>query len=267
MIYLIFKIFIYLLLSLGIGFAAGWLTRNIASTKREEALQKTVTEARARVPQFESLMRTRDEQVQRLRDEMSGKDARIAELSGELHGKEEQIRSTQREINTLSSRNQALEPGGDDEETAILMGGEIVDLGGAGSSVDPAEIVALKADVERLNAELVEARAALADAVAEAASAEAQVVSLRAASAPEADVSATDVRELEARVRQQAQDQERLNKALDTEQRKVVELERERELQNKSLQVLHQQLELERERSAAASAVVADNELPRAVPH
>jgi TolA-binding protein len=150
-IYLIFKIFIYLLLSLGIGFAAGWLTRNIASTKREEALQKTVTEARARVPQFESLMRTRDEQVQRLRDEMSGKDARIAELSGELHGKEEQIRSTQREINTLSSRNQALEPGGDDEETAILMGGEIVDLGGAGGSVDPAEIAALKADVERLN--------------------------------------------------------------------------------------------------------------------
>ena len=57
MIYLIFKIFIYLLLSLGVGFGSGWLMRNIAGAKREEALQKTVTETRSRVPQFESLMR------------------------------------------------------------------------------------------------------------------------------------------------------------------------------------------------------------------
>ena len=267
MIYLILKIFIYLLLSLGIGFAGGWLTRNIAGAKREDTLHKTVTEARARVPQFESLMRTRDEQVQRLRDEMSGKDARIAELSGALHGKEEQIRSTQREINNLASRNQALESSGDEEEAAVLMGGEIVDLGGPDSSADPAEIAALRADVERLNSELAEARVALADAVAEAAAAAAQVMELQTQSVQGGDVATTEVRELEARVRQQAQDQERLNKALDTEQRKVVELERERELQNKSLQVLHQQLELERERSAASSPAAPDNELPRAAPH
>jgi uncharacterized protein HemX len=131
-IYLILKIFIYLALALGVGFGAGWLTRNIAGAKREEALQKTVMEARGRVPQFESLMRTRDEQVQRLRDELSGKDSRIAELSAEVHGKDEEIRSARKDIGSLSSRNSALggEGSGDDTSDAVVMGGEIVELGG-----------------------------------------------------------------------------------------------------------------------------------------
>ena len=54
--------------------------------------------------------------------------------------------------------------------------------------------------------------------------------------------------ELEARLRQKAEEHKATCKALDKERGKVVELERERELQNKSLQVLHQQLEIERER-------------------
>jgi len=56
----------------------------------------------------------------------------------------------------------------------------------------------------------------------------------------------SEVTELTNRLRQKAQDFDRLNRQLDAERRKVSELERERELQNKSLQVLHQQLEMER---------------------
>ncbi len=57
-----------------------------------------------------------------------------------------------------------------------------------------------------------------------------------------------ELQSLEQRLKQKGQEHERTSKVLEQEQRRVVELERERELQNKSLQLLHQQLELERER-------------------
>ena len=60
----------------------------------------------------------------------------------------------------------------------------------------------------------------------------------------ELDASRLQNRQLETRLRGLQDDLER-------QRRSVVELERERELQNKSLQVLHQQLELERSREAA----------------
>lgn len=59
-------------------------------------------------------------------------------------------------------------------------------------------------------------------------------------------------KELEARLVRKAAELDRLEQALAREERKVRELERERELQNKSLHVLHQQLELERDRPRAA---------------
>ena len=242
MIYLIAKIFLYMLLTLAIGFAAGWLSRNIASVKREEELQKSVTESRSRVPQFESLMRTRDEQVRKLRDEVGGKDKRIAELSAEVQSKEEQARRAQREVSKLTSRNEALEGVAEDdsESSEVLMGDGVIDAAGPVATENTAASDALRTELHSVKQQL-------ADAIAEAASAEAELAAARQESS--GSVNASEVKELQARVRQQASEHEQLNKALDTEQRKVIELGRERELQNKSLQVLHQQLELERERT------------------
>lgn len=261
MIYLILNMFVYLLLALLLGAAAGWLIRNIAATRREDELQKGVTEARARVPQFESLMRTRDEQVQRLRDELKAKEQALAEASAQLHGKDEEIRGKQRELGKLNARNKSLEGLPDSVDDAATMGMDVLDLtSGADQIGGGAEVASLREEVARLNRELTQANAAVADAVSEAAAAEAELVSLKAQLARTATAASArstapnsegDVKELEARLRQKAQEQEKLNRALETEQRRVVELERERELQNKSLQVLHQQLELERERNAA----------------
>jgi chromosome segregation ATPase len=251
-IYLIGKIFLYMLLTLAIGVAAGWLSRNIVGAKREEELQKSVTESRARVPQFESLMRSRDEQVRKLRDELSGKDRRIAELSAEIQGKEEQARRAEREVSKLSSRNQALEGVADDSSASsdVLMDGGLVEPAGSISSASSAEL-------DTLREELAALKQQLADATAEAASAEAELANMRQAASGSGAASASEVRELQARVQQQASEYEQLSRALETEQRKVIELERERELQNKSLQVLHQQLELERERTAQMPAAAA----------
>lgn len=54
-------------------------------------------------------------------------------------------------------------------------------------------------------------------------------------------------KELEGRLIRKLSEVDRLEQALAAEERRVRELERERELQNKSLHVLHQQLEIERE--------------------
>jgi hypothetical protein len=54
-------------------------------------------------------------------------------------------------------------------------------------------------------------------------------------------------KELEGRLIRKLSEVDRLEQALVAEERRFRELERERELQNKSLHVLHQQLEMERE--------------------
>lgn len=261
MIYLILNMLVYLLLALLLGAAAGWLLRNQAGSKREDELQKMVSEARARVPQFESLMRARDEQVQRLRDDVKSKDAKIAELSTQLHGKDEEIRTKQRELGKLSARNEALEGGPAPADAAY--GGDVLDIGSELAGANASGSTRLRSEIERLTRELEEAKATTVDAVAEAAAAEAELVRLRDESrngetAQPPTATGTEVEELKARLRQWAEEQERLNRALETEQRKVVELTRERELQNKSLQVLHQQLELERERGGQAPVATAN---------
>ncbi len=60
-------------------------------------------------------------------------------------------------------------------------------------------------------------------------------------------------KELEGRLIRKLSEVDRLEQALAAEERRVCELERERELQNKSLHVLHQQLEMEREPAQRAA--------------
>ena len=144
MIYLIAKIFLYMFLALGLGFGAGWLSRNIIGAKREDELQKSVTESRSRVPQFESLMRSRDEQVRKLREELTGKDKRIAELSADLQGKDSEIRRAQQEASKLATRNEALENLDEHDAGDNALGSNLDDapMGTVGSADAVAELEA-----------------------------------------------------------------------------------------------------------------------------
>jgi len=244
-IYLILKIFFYLLMALLAGVAAGWLSRNIVAARREDELSKLVTEARSRVPQFESLMRARDQQVQRLKDENGHKDKRIAELLGQAQALEDDVRNKHRQLKQVTARNEALELAGDGAPASA----------GATAGTDAA-VDELTDALARTRDELARARRETADAVAEAAAAEAELARLRAGGTASGvalggdPASAREVEELRARLRQTGEEQSHLNKALESERRRIVELERERELQNRSLRVLHEQLELERERNA-----------------
>ncbi len=72
-----------------------------------------------------------------------------------------------------------------------------------------------------------------------------------AAQAPSATLELT-VKDLEGRLVRKMAELDRLQRALTSEEKKVRDLERERELQNKSLLVLNQQLEMERKPQRAA---------------
>ena len=151
---------------------------------------------------------------------------------------------------------------GNESAGEVLMGDDALEMNAGGAA--PAAIVDAgmesdqSAEIARLESDLREAKAQAADAMAEAAAAEAEVITLkadlaRAGEGANSDSSET-VAELEARLQRKTEEHDRLARALESEQRRVTELERERELQNKSLRVLHQQLELEKERGQRAAA-------------
>ncbi|MEM8767734.1 MAG: hypothetical protein AAGE43_09845 [Pseudomonadota bacterium] len=287
MIYLILKMFFYLLLALLAGGAAGWVLRHIMAAKQDEDMQRTLADARARVPQFESLIRSRDEQINRLKDELKDKDVRINGLVDDVRKAESDARDKERALKQHVAQHETLEDLADvdsdgdagqllnNDGTPVdapvedsVMGGETLDIGPASASAIASNAAeadpALQAQVIRLEKELRAARGQAADATAEAAAAEAEVLTLKSelakaeaeasSAAATGDAGAVDdeakrmVAELEARLAQKTMDYERLARDLEVEKRRVTELERERELQNKSLQVLHQQLELEKER-------------------
>lgn len=234
MIYLILKIFVYLALALMVGGAAGWLLRHFVAQKREEQLQLDLADSRTKVPQLESQIRARDEKIRQLtrqRDEQLGDEqgSRVQDeqLSRQLREQELEI---QRLKGQLAEAQQAAADG--------LIAGEALIHGDRDDSAVPGEehedgvsdelLASLHKQIEQQKEELAATR-----------------IQLELAGAQQ-DYQ-REAEELSQRLRQRAMEQERLQEAVEREKKRVLELERERELQARSLKVLHQQLELARE--------------------
>ncbi len=210
MTYLIAKMALYLLAALACGGIAGWLLRNLSAVTHEDEWQRATADLKAQLSQFESLMRSRDEQLTQLRSELKQKDRRIGELRA------------------AQNRAPAPEPAAPREETA-----------GAPTTGD---LEAAQSRIAELSTELARLHSELSDARVRAAAAE---MSRGGGSGIDAELRG-QLAALESELGHNRQEAERLNKTLEQERRKVVELERERELHSKSLQLLHQQLDLER---------------------
>ena len=67
-------------------------------------MQRTLADARARVPQFESLIRSRDEQIKRLKDELREKDVRINGLLDDVREAELSLKDKDRELKEFTAR-------------------------------------------------------------------------------------------------------------------------------------------------------------------
>lgn len=253
MMFLILKIFIYLCVALGMGGGAGWLIRHIAAQKEIEALQRNLQDAKTKVPKLESTLRARDERIKSLTSSKAEQEEALKGTRVQDEQVARQLREKDLELQRLKNRLDALQQQaqGDDPliaGDALLPSAANDDLvahdaamapataAATGSALNTADdgdsdnalISGLHNEIERLKEEMATTRIQLEVAQSDN--------SLQ-----------QEIDELTDRLRQKAEDYERLRKALQQEQRKVAELERERELQNRSLKVLHQQLEMVRD--------------------
>ncbi len=226
MIFLILKMFIYLLLAAAIGGAAGWLIRNLQAQKSEENANRAVNDAKAKLPQLESLLRGRDEQISKLKAQLAETKSQLNEQDQEHRATEQQLKEREREVRRLQQGAEARQmPDGEDD----------FDVEAMDQSEDTnALITELSSEIARLKAELAS----------------------RASAVKPVDADETllqvEMDGLKAKLKNAERELEIAKSELSREQTKVTELERERELQNKSLQVLHQQLELARSQRVAA---------------
>jgi hypothetical protein len=225
-IYLIFKMFVYLILAGGIGGAAGWLLRNLQAQQSEEKARRAVTDAKSKVPQVESLLRGRDEQVTKLKEEVRERRIENKALAEEIKAGEKKANELQREANrwrqSAETKKEFSIDDRSDEESEHGADELIAELSG--------EITLLKEQ--------------LAEGEHAAPHSQAYQERYELVSA-ELDASRLQTSQMEKAMDTAQTDLKRNQQTLSV-------LERERELQNKSLKVLHQQLDLERSNQLAS---------------
>ena len=239
MIYLILKIFVYLAFALALGGAAGWLLRQFTAQQREEQLQRDLADARSKVPQLESMIRARDEKLRRANQGETDADAADESLKEALEQAQRELKERDQDIRKLKGE---VAEAREAAASGLIAGDALFESEDSGATVSREEedgetdalITALHQQIAELKEELAGQRIQL---------------ELQANDQSQQRENA----ELSERLRQRASDQQRLKGQLEQEQRRVLELERERELQAKSLRVLHQQLELARDSSMAAA--------------
>jgi len=225
-IYLIGKIFAYLLCSLGLGIGAGWLWRNLQAAKREEALERQLLDVRSRLPQLENALRGSEDRLGGLRGALRERDETLATHIESLAARERALAEVERSNAELRERLAAgrMATAADSRPPAAADGDDLELHPGDPSEARP------WLEAER-------------DAAAEAPAAVAE--------APAA-VDHARIEELEAALSAAAAELAQARSALAAEQRRIDGLMRERELQNASLRALEQQLELVREERALA---------------
>jgi chromosome segregation ATPase len=222
MTFLILKMFVYLILAGVTGFGAGWLMRHIQGQRADERWRLAAQEANAKVPEFESLLQGREDQIRALevaldanREEMRDKDEVLASKNLAL---QENERALKRYL----------------ENSKLTQGLTFNEESSTHSEVSD-QCAALDAD-EEANMLITELSR--------------EIVSLKA-ELKNAPTASTVLTGLKHRVTELEQALELASEDLDRERTAIAALESERELQNRSLKLLHQQLQHARTGSIA----------------
>ncbi len=211
MIYLVSQIFFYLAIALITGVVTGWL---LAQLRRRSALATVGTQ----VSQLRRDLARREEAL-------VAAEQRASELA--VQAQEPKVSPALTEI-AAQLREQCDTQAARLSDLQLELARVVQEHGAARAGEEASNnlITALHTEIARLRQEL-QTKSAVNPKPAEA---------LELAN-----------KELEGRLIRKLSEVDRLEQALAAEERRVRELERERELQNKSLHVLHQQLEIERE--------------------
>lgn len=226
MTFLILKIFLYLMLAGAIGFGAGWLLRNVQSQRSEARSRLEAQAATSKVPQLESLLKSQDDQIKSLeevlqthRREIHAKDAALDEKARAL--KEKQLELKRHVENSPGTQDLAFNK----TDSVALDAVQRVDL----DADDEANLL-----ITELSREIVSLKAER-KGLQEAGHEQAQV-----------EVVSTESDALQCRIADLSQALDIAQEDLERERAAVTALESERALQNRSLKLLHQQLQHER---------------------
>lgn len=211
MIYLVSQIFFYLAIALITGVVTGWLLAQLRRRSTLATVGTQVSQLRRDLARREEALVAAEQRASELAAQAQEPKVSpaLAEIAAQLRG----------QCDTQAARLSDLQ----------LELARVLQEHGAARAGEEASnnlITALHTEIARLRQEL-QTRSAVNPK---------QTAALESAN-----------KELEGRLVRKLSEVDRLEQALAAEERRVRELERERELQNKSLHVLHQQLEIERE--------------------
>lgn len=251
--FLIGKMFIYLFLAGAVGGIAGWLFRNLQAQRTEESANRAAHDAKAKLPQLESLLRGRDEQITKLKDMLAENKTGFGEQGAQLRELEAQVKEAQREASRWQRSAQAAQ--GVSQDTSIDefdiaadgVAGGVAKGSDLSGSTDQSDL-----DADKVIAELSQEISRLKEALAAKSAQLTAVGDTQSGDSTETEsLLKMEMEALRSQLAAAEKELAALRSDLEQARNQVLELERERELQNKSLQVLHQQLELERTRRVA----------------
>lgn len=280
MIYLISKIIAYLLSALAIGFGMGWFVQYSQAKRLREQLNSVIFETKSRIPQLETTITKRDQKIEQLTMQLNEKpesasgakdsdDAATAQHQNsasdqakEYEAELQQLRRTVAELTTELELSNSMEESTDqpvrevdfssgngsfsngdsddflDEIKDIFEGDDMGPRSSTGSQSSLASAADTRAAEEASHAAGYAAGLAAAQAAARAAASEGDSVS--SPDDHELEQLRTECEELNAARR-------KLAETIDSQTRELEQVKEQTNLQDKSLNVLNQQLELSRE--------------------
>jgi chromosome segregation ATPase len=103
-IYLVFKMFIYLLVSTGAGFAAGWLLNQLRADKMVHSAQEASNNSKTMIPQLESSIRTREQAIERLKSKLAKVTQTLNQTESEFKEAKRAVRNQAQAIETLKAQ-------------------------------------------------------------------------------------------------------------------------------------------------------------------
>ena len=107
MIFLLLKMFIYLVLAALVGGGAGWLLRNLQAQKSEESAHRSANDAKSKLPQLESLLRSRDEQIAKYKAQFAEVKAEFKAAQKEQQEAQKTFKEQTRELQRLKSQTKS----------------------------------------------------------------------------------------------------------------------------------------------------------------
>jgi len=281
MIYLIGKIVLSLLASLGIGFGMAWALQMHLAARLREQLNSVIFETKSRIPQLESEITNRDQVIDGLREDLAKKpkeapvnnqagskeqEKQIDELRQQVIDLETELKAARGVVDNdsvlefaeedrvhteepeLMSDDEFLadiqdifdEPGSESEPSSSTDTAQSSDQSSTPSSESPSEQVSEEAVHQSLEDELQSELESWDDSTLE------DKKPATVAGDNEVSQESGDVDALRSEVESLTEARKELNDLVDSQAKEMSSMRQQRELQEKSLGVLNQQLELAR---------------------